>query len=107
MSSNSNPSVWRRITNSSSPLLIDFYRDGCDGCIAMESVMKQLESRKNSGFDIISIDIEKLPQARVFFSIRSVPTLLLIKDGKVLWKQAGLMTAREIELFVAQSLSKE
>lgn len=51
---------------------------------------------------IIKIDIDKNQQAAASFQISSVPTLILFKNGKVLWRQSGVVPLSELEKLIAQ-----
>lgn len=90
-------SIWDTIIKSEKPILIDFYREGCDGCITMDAVIDQLRNRIQLPVEFIQLDIEKIPQSIIFFQIKSVPTLILFQNGEIFWKHTGLITAGEVE----------
>lgn len=97
-------STWQTIINSKLPILIDFYRDGCDGCITMDAVIEQLKMRLPNQVEIIQIDINELPQARQFFKVESVPTLILFHQDNLLWKHGGLITSLEAEKVIKSKI---
>lgn len=82
------------------PILVDFYANWCGPCQAMSPILKNLKTRLGDTVSIIKIDIDKNPQAARAFQVRSVPTLILFKNGKPIWRQSGLLTTNELEKII-------
>lgn len=84
---------FNRIINSSTPVLVDFSAEWCAPCRMMAPVLRQLKDRTGEELRIIKIDIDKNNQLASLFNIRSVPTLMLFRNGTVLWSGSGIMTS--------------
>ena len=84
------------LINSEQPVLIDFYADWCGPCKTLAPILKQVKSNLEDEVKIIKIDIDKNPQAAQKFQVRGVPTLILFKEGNLLWRQSGVMHANDL-----------
>ena len=76
--------------NSTTPTLVDFYATWCGPCKMMSPLLEQVSKELGDGTKIIKVDIDKNRDAAIQYGIRSVPTLLLFKEGEVVWRQSGL-----------------
>lgn len=84
------------------PVLADFYADWCGPCKLMGPILKDLKKRLGDSINIIKIDAEKNPTAAIKYQVRGVPTLILFKNGEVLWQQAGVVQASQLETIIQQ-----
>ena len=66
--------------------VLEFYADWCGYCKALEPTMNQLE---NEGVKIIKINTDKYPELARQFGIRGLPTVIYIKDGKIVGRTVG------------------
>jgi len=85
------------LINSPVPVLVDFSAEWCGPCQMMAPELKKLAGELGDKAKIIKIDIDKNQQLANILQIRSVPTLILYKDGKPVWKQAGAMMANQLK----------
>ena len=76
--------------NSTTPTLVDFYATWCGPCKMMSPLLEQVSKELGDGTKIIKVDIDKNRDTATQYGIRSVPTLLLFKEGEVVWRQSGL-----------------
>lgn len=92
--------TFQEIINSGQPVLVDFHATWCGPCKQMAPELTRF-ARENSGkLRVIKVDVDKNQQAASEFQIQGVPTLILFKEGKVLWRQSGAMNAVQIGQFV-------
>jgi thioredoxin 1 len=84
------------IINGEKAILVDFHAKWCGPCKVMEPEIKQF-AQNNKNVRVLKIDIDKNPQSANQFNVQGVPTLILFKKGKVLWRQSGALSARQIE----------
>jgi thioredoxin 1 len=77
------------VLKSSVPVLVDFSATWCQPCKALAPVVNQLAGEYEGRIKVANLDIDESPATAQKFQIRGVPTLLVIKDGKVVGTQVG------------------
>lgn len=82
--------------NSDKPVLVDFFAEWCGPCKTMAPLLKQVKDEVKDNASIIKIDIDKNQQTAALYNISAVPTLLLFKNGRVLWRQSGVVPKAEL-----------
>ncbi len=92
------------IVKSEQPTLVDFYATWCGPCKAMHPVLKALSKDIKGKAKIIKVDIDKNQKLAKKLDVSSVPTFVIYKSGKIVWRRSGGMTkaklAKQIEKFV-------
>jgi thioredoxin 1 len=78
--------------------LLEFYADWCGSCQTMSPIIDRFESKMQNKLEVIKVDIDKNPQIAGIYQIKNVPTFVLFKNGKEIWRQVGLITNRELKL---------
>lgn len=94
------------IIKGEKPVLVDFYADWCGPCKMMEPILKEVKNRMGDELTIVKIDTEKNPDVAIRYQVRGIPTLLLFKEGQILWQQAGVMVADQLESIIKQKLKE-
>lgn len=74
------------------PVLVDFFATWCQPCRAMHPVLEQVKAELGDKLRIIKIDVDKNEQTAGQYGIQAVPTLLLMRNRQVLWRQSGMMS---------------
>jgi thioredoxin 1 len=95
--------TFQEIINQDKPVLVDFFAEWCSPCKMMSPILEDVKNRVGENADIIKIDVDKNPQAASAYQVRSVPTLILFKNGKPLWRQSGVVPAKELERLIKES----
>ena len=88
------------LINQEAPVLVDFKADWCQPCKMMAPVLKQVKQNFKDQIKIIKIDIDKNPAVAQKYGIRGVPTLILFKKGREVWKQSGVLQANQINSII-------
>ena len=90
-------SSFQSIIESSTPVLIDFYATWCGPCKAFAPTLKALKEKVGDQARIIKIDIDKNPSLADKLDVKSVPTLMIYKEGKQEWRTSGGQTLALLE----------
>ncbi|MFH5831669.1 thioredoxin [Halalkalibaculum sp. DA3122] len=88
------------LINSDTPVLVDFHADWCGPCKMMKPILKDLKKRVGDDAMIIKVDVDANQQAAMKYQVRSVPTLILFKNGEIKWRQAGVVQAGPLEKII-------
>ena len=96
--------TFQEIINQNKPVLVDFFATWCGPCKMMSPILDDVKKRVGENASIIKIDVDKNPQAAATYQVRGVPTLILFKNGKPLWRQSGVVPANELEKLINQNL---
>ncbi|MFT7150892.1 MAG: thioredoxin 1, partial [Nonlabens sp.] len=72
------------LIDQDTPVLVDFYADWCGPCQMMAPVLKEVADEMGDKVKIIKIDVDKNQPIAQRFGVRSIPTLILFKNGKIL-----------------------
>ncbi len=83
---------FNEIIKSSKPTLVDFYAIWCSPCKMMSPIIEQTKKDLGSDATILKIDIDKNSDVARKYGIRSIPTLVLFKEGEIVWRQSGVPT---------------
>lgn len=83
------------------PVLVDFYAEWCGPCKEMPAILKQVKQELKENIKIIKVDVDRNPNIASKYKIRSIPTLLLFKEGELKWSGMGVQSVSEIKSAVA------
>jgi len=90
------------IIKSEKLTLVDFFATWCGPCKMMHPVLEQLKAELGDAIRIIKIDVDNNEEISAEYSIQSVPTLMLFKNGNVVWRQSGARSANELKSLIVQ-----
>ena len=90
------------LITSNIPVLVDFFAEWCGPCKAMKPILEELKGIKWEKVRIVKVDVDKHKEIAAYYQIQSVPTLMIFKDGKQLWRQSGVMRANDLSTILAQ-----
>lgn len=80
---------FQQIISGDKPVLIDFYATWCGPCKAMSPVVEAIGKEVQGQARVLKIDVDRNQALASQYNIRSVPTFMIFKNGKVVWHQPG------------------
>lgn len=96
-------SKFKEIIKGEQPVLVDFYADWCGPCKTMAPVLQQLAGKMGEKIKILKVDIDRNPQAAENYQVQGVPTFILFKEGKIVWRQSGAMPIDVLQEAIEQN----
>ena len=95
---------FEEIINSDKPVLVDFWAEWCGPCRMVGPVVEELAGDYEGRVVVGKVDVDANPQTSAKFGIRSIPTLLVFKNGQVVDKQVGAAPKNVFEKKIQQHL---
>jgi len=87
---------FKDIINQRVPVLIDFKADWCGPCKMMTPILKEVKQQLKESIKIIKVDVDKNQSVAATYQVKGVPTLILFKEGKQVWRQSGVLQASQL-----------
>ncbi|MCM4153410.1 thioredoxin [Arenibacter sp. N53] len=97
-------SSFSNIINSDTPVLVDFHADWCGPCKMLAPILKQVKDEMGNAIKIVKIDVDKNQSLASTYQVKGVPTMVLFKNGKQVWRQSGVLQKNDIVSVVRQHI---
>jgi len=92
------------VVNSQLPVLVDFWAGWCGPCKAVAPILEDISNQYSEKFRVAKVNVDENPDLASNYGIRSIPTLILFKDGKQIDSIMGALPKEAIINFVNERL---
>ncbi|MCJ7502842.1 MAG: thioredoxin [Acidobacteriia bacterium] len=98
-------SDWRAIETSQKLVLVDFWAEWCAPCRMLAPTVEKLAEVYGNQVDFAKVNVDELPELANQYGVRSIPTLLLLRDGNVVEQLIGARPYQELARLLEQHIS--
>ena len=88
--------IFEDLVSGDTPVLVDFHSEWCGPCKMMPPILDQVKDELGESVKILKIDVDKNSKLAEAYIVRGVPTLMVFKDGKQVWRESGVRQAQEL-----------
>ncbi len=92
------------VLQAEKPVLLDFWAEWCSPCKAIAPILDEIATEYGDKLQVAKINIEENPQTAPKFGIRSIPTLMLFKNGAPEAQKVGTVSKSQLAAFLEENL---
>lgn len=96
---------FNEIINGNDLVLVDFYAVWCGPCKMMSPILQEVKVNLKESVKIIKVNVDQHQDLASHFMVRGVPTFMLFKTGKMLWRQSGLLSTKDLIQIISSHLN--
>lgn len=83
--------TFNELIKTDKTILVDFYASWCGPCKAMSPILDAVKLQVGENITVVKVDVDKNTAAASQYQVQGVPTLILFKKGKPVWRQSGVV----------------
>ncbi len=96
----------RMVLQAKRPVLVDFWAAWCKPCLMVAPILDELAEEYSGRIDFVKMDVDRNPKTAASYSIKSIPTLLIFKNGEPVSHIVGARPKRELQRTLESALGK-
>lgn len=94
--SNKKKLKFKEVIKSNKPTLVDFYATWCGPCQQLSPIVNSVKKELAGQMRVIKVDVDQNKSASNKFNIKSLPTLAIFQNGKIIWRESGMKSKTEL-----------
>ncbi len=98
------PEIFEELINNGKPTIVDFYADWCAPCKIQGPIIDELEEEMRDLVNIMKVNVDHNSEITKKFSVVSIPTIVILNEGKKVWKEVGIQQKETIKSAVNKYL---
>lgn len=95
------------VLNASGPVLIDYWAEWCGPCKMIAPLLDEIANEYDSRVKVVKLNVEEHPETASKYGIRSIPTLMLFKDGNVEATKVGAVSKSQLTDFIESNINNK
>ena len=84
------------IINSDKPTLVDFFATWCGPCKTMEPIVEETKNVLGEKAKVLKVNVDNNRVVSMKYNIRSIPTLVIFKNGEIVWRKPGVTSSKDL-----------
>ena len=84
------------IINDTKPVIIDFHALWCGPCKVQSPILKEVATELGDRVRVIKINVDQNQEVAGRYKIQSIPTLIVFKNGQILWRHSGVVSKNQL-----------
>ena len=88
---------FNQIINGDKPVLVDFHAEWCGPCKAMGPAIVEIGKDVQGRARVLKLDIDRNPAMSQQFNVQAVPTFIIFKNGKAVWRHSGMLDKKSLQ----------
>ena len=92
------------IINEPRPVIVDFHALWCGPCKTQSPILSDIAAEFGERLRVIKIDVDKNPLIASKYNIQGVPTVILFKNGQLVWRQSGVASKSQLNEIIMQHI---
>jgi thioredoxin 1 len=92
------------IINDTRPVVVDFHALWCGPCKVQSPILKEVADELGERVKVIKIDVDQNKEVANQYQIQAVPTLIVFKNGKLIWRQSGVVSKNQLVSILKENI---
>lgn len=92
------------VLKSSKPIVVDFWAEWCGPCKAIAPSLEELSEEMSNKLKVVKINVDENPSTSQAYSIRSIPALMIFKDGEKISEKMGALPKSALESWIKDTI---